>query len=70
MTERVKGMKMKLKMKMKNESYQIITQKVKKKGCFCGGNERGRVVMQIDGNWKLCQDLKSVSPIRLGINFG
>ena len=26
--------------------------------------------MQIDGNWKLCQVLKSVSPIRLRVNFG
>ena len=26
--------------------------------------------MQIDENWKLCQALKSVSPIRLRVNFG
>ena len=55
---------MKMKMKVKMKDYQIIRQKVKK-GMFCGGNERGRVVMQIDGNRKLCQDLKWVSPIRL-----
>ena len=54
---------------MKEEAQIIITPR---KGMFfaeVGGNEERAVVMQIDGNWKLCQALKSVSPIRLGGQF-
>ena len=54
---------------MKNKKRHKLIITPRKGMFFCGGNEERAVVMQIDGNWKLCQALKSVSPIRLGVQF-